>query len=190
MGLINGLQVQALSALFAIRMPTNALEIMIMIMNLASFDVFNTEKIYMKIFRFKETDSYNSIFDDAGFSGSNFILGIGPMFMMMVYYCLYLAFREMVLRNFTGDYYCEKKIVPYFRKHHIEGTVLRFILEGNLEISFWSFICALYVKKNGIGIHHWSDVFSNILAFIMLLLVPAAPIITLYRANQFFKLKK
>ena len=67
MALINGLQVQALSALFAIRMPTNALEIMIMIMNLASFDVFNTEKIYMKIFRFKETDSYNSIFDDAGF---------------------------------------------------------------------------------------------------------------------------
>ena len=52
MGLINGLQVQALSALFAIRMPTNALEIMIMIMNLASFDVFNTEKIYMKIFHF------------------------------------------------------------------------------------------------------------------------------------------
>ena len=59
MGLINGLQVQALSALFAVRMPTNANDIMVMFMNLASFDVFNTEKIYRKIFGFSDTESYS-----------------------------------------------------------------------------------------------------------------------------------
>ena len=59
MGLINGLQVQALSALFAVRMPTNANDIMVMFMNLASFDVFNTEKIYRKIFSFSDTESYS-----------------------------------------------------------------------------------------------------------------------------------
>ena len=59
MGLINGLQVQALSALFAVRMPTNANDIMVMFMNLASFDLFNTEKIYRKIFGFSDTESYS-----------------------------------------------------------------------------------------------------------------------------------
>ena len=52
MGLINGLQIQALSALFAVRMPTNANAIMVMIMNLVSFDIFKTEKMYKKIFGF------------------------------------------------------------------------------------------------------------------------------------------
>ena len=59
MGLINGLQVQGLSALFAVRMPTNANAIMVMVMNLASFDIFKTEKIYNKIFRFSDTKSYS-----------------------------------------------------------------------------------------------------------------------------------
>ena len=40
MGLINGLQIQALSALFAVRMPFNANAMMVMIMNLVSFDIF------------------------------------------------------------------------------------------------------------------------------------------------------
>ena len=59
MGLINGLQVQGLSALFAVRIPANANAIMVMVMNLASFDIFKTEKIYEKIFRFSNTDSYS-----------------------------------------------------------------------------------------------------------------------------------
>ena len=40
MGLINGLQIQALSALFAVRMPFNANAMMVMIMKLVSFDIF------------------------------------------------------------------------------------------------------------------------------------------------------
>ena len=103
--------------------------------------------------------------------------------MVMIYYGLYLAFRQMILRNFTGEYHCERKIVPYFRTHKIEGTLLGFVLEGNIDISFWSYICALYVKEHGIRMPRWSDVFSNILAFIMLLLVAAGLILTWFRAN-------
>ena len=112
------------------------------------------------------------------------------MFMLMIYYGLYLAFREMVLRNFTGEFYCEKKIVPYFRKHNIQGTLLRFFLEGNLDISLWSFISIFYVKEHGIGMSHWSDVVSNIVAFIMLALVLLSLILTWYKANQYLKNKK
>ena len=110
--------------------------------------------------------------------------------MLMIFYGLYLAFREMMLRNFTGESICEKKIVPYFRKHSIQGTVLGFFLEGNLEISFWSYICVFYVKKHGIGMPHWADVFSNILGFIMLALVMLVLILSWYKANRYLKNKK
>ena len=110
--------------------------------------------------------------------------------MVMIFYGLYLAFRHFVLRNFTGVICCDKKIVPYFRNHHIQGTVLGFFLEGNLDISFWSYICAFYVKKHGIGMPHWADVFSNVLAFIMLALVLLVLILTWYKDNQHLKNKK
>ena len=58
-GLINGLQIQALSALFFVRMPSNAYDIMVMIMNLVSFDILKTEKMYKKIFSFSETESFS-----------------------------------------------------------------------------------------------------------------------------------
>ena len=110
--------------------------------------------------------------------------------MLMVFYGLYLAFRQFVLMIFTGDFCCEKKIVPYFRKHHIQGTVLGFFLEGNLEISFWSYICLFYMKKHGIGMPHWSDVFSNIIGFIMLALVLIVLILSWYKANRHLKNKQ
>lgn len=109
--------------------------------------------------------------------------------MVMIYIFLYLAFREMMLRNFTGDVNCEKKIIPYFRKHSIQGTVLGFFLEGNLDISLWSYICAFYVKEHGIGTKG-TDVFSNILGFIMLALILLSLILTLSKANQHLKNKK
>ena len=84
-------------------MPANALSIMTMILNLAAFDFFQTDKILNGIFYFKETPSFSQIFDDAGYSGSNFIIGIGLMFIMIVFYGFFLAIRVIVLRNFNGE---------------------------------------------------------------------------------------
>jgi hypothetical protein len=39
-GMVNGLQIMALTALFKIRMPANSMNIMIMILSLAAFDFF------------------------------------------------------------------------------------------------------------------------------------------------------
>jgi hypothetical protein len=52
-----------LTALFKIRMPANSMSLMIMILSLAAFDFFSTEKINAKIFSFSETDSYTPIFE-------------------------------------------------------------------------------------------------------------------------------
>ena len=67
MGMINGLQIQALSCLFRVRLPINALMIMTMILKFAAFDMFQTENINEKIFKFTKTDSFSQIFDDAGY---------------------------------------------------------------------------------------------------------------------------
>jgi hypothetical protein len=85
-------------------MPPNAMKIMTMILSLAAFDFFQTEKILNGIFRFKETSSFSGIFENAGFTGSNFIIGIGPMFILMVLYIIYLAFRALVL------FYCKEEM--------------------------------------------------------------------------------
>jgi hypothetical protein len=102
MGMVNGMQIQALTCLFTIRLPANALSIMIMILNLAAFDMYNTEKLYNKIFDFENTDSYTPIFETASYTGSNFIIGIGPMFGTMVIYALYLIVRIIVVRCLKG----------------------------------------------------------------------------------------
>ena len=146
-GIVNGLQLIAMTCLFRIRLPTNVQVVFVEILQLAAFDLFKTETIYMKIFNFSETKSFSSSFDGAAFSGSNFIIGIGPMFLVMIAYALYLSTRWMILRWFSDVRECRPKIVPWFRSHNIEATCIRFILEGNIDILLNALICILYMKN-------------------------------------------
>ena len=79
------------------------------------------------------------------------------------------------------------KIVTSFKDHNIENTCIGFILEGNIDISIWGFICAIYIRKNGIGMPHFSDVFSNIFSFLSIVPLFLAPLYLVYRALQFNK---
>jgi hypothetical protein len=101
----------------------------------------------MKIFRFSETESFNTSFDAAAFSGSNFTIGIGLMFVVMVFYALYLCTRWMIIRWFSDVRECTPKIIPWFRSHNIEATCIRFILEGNIDILLNALICIIYMKN-------------------------------------------
>jgi hypothetical protein len=111
------------------------------------------------------------------------------MFGAMIYYALFLAVRKLFTRSIKGRVkkeFCDAKVVPWFEDHNIEVTCLTFILEGNLDISFWGFIAILYVKDNGLG-QTFSDRFSNLLAFVMLVTLAIAPIALIYRANKYIK---
>ena len=164
--------------------------IMNMILRLAAFDLFHTEKILNGIFHFKQTSSLSQIFEDSGYIGSNFIIGIGPMFIMMVMYFIYLAIRGLVLKScseqktFQQDRISQfmSKILTSFRDHSVETTCISFILEGTIEISLWGFICLLYIRKNGVGMPYFSEVFSNIFSFVSLVPLSIAPLYLLYRA--------
>jgi len=101
----------------------------------------------MKIFKFSKTDSFNTAFHEAAFVGSNFILGIGPMFLAMVAYSLFLLIRWVMISQFSDIRECKPKIVPWFRKHNAEVNCIRFILEGNIEILLNALISIVYIKK-------------------------------------------
>ena len=146
-GIVNGLQLIAMTCLFRIKLPTNVQVVFVEILKLAAFDLFQTETIYMKIFRFSQTESFSTSFDEAAFSGSNFTIGIGPMFLFIVFYALYLCTRWMIIRWFSDARECTPKIIPWFRSHNIEATCIRFILEGNIDILLNALICIIYMKK-------------------------------------------
>jgi hypothetical protein len=136
-----------MTCLFRIRLPANVQVVFVEILKLAAFDMFKTETICMKMFRFSPTESFSSSFDEAAFSGSNFTIGIGPMFLAMIYYALYLSTRWMIIRWFSDVRECRPKIVPWFRNHNIEATCIRFILEGNIDILLNALISILYMKN-------------------------------------------
>ena len=109
------------------------------------------------------------------------------MFGAMVYYAFFLAVRLFVIRFLKGKTeFIDQRIIPWFKNHNIEVTCLTFILEGNLDIAFWAFICIMNIKNNNIG-RHFSDVFSNLIAFVILLLLACAPIYLLYKAVNYIK---
>ena len=113
------------------------------------------------------------------------------MFAMMIYYAFFLAVRKLFTGYIKGTgerEFCDQKIVPWFERHNIQVTCITFILEGNLDISFWTLICSIYVKKHGFGMPHFSDVFSNILAFLMLVLLACAPVYLLFRTKQYSRI--
>jgi hypothetical protein len=97
-GIANGLQIIAMTCLFRIRLPTNVQVVFVEILKLAAFDLFKTETIYMKIFNFSKTNSFSNSFDEAAFSGSNFTIGIGSMFLVIIAYAIYLPTRWLILR--------------------------------------------------------------------------------------------
>jgi hypothetical protein len=113
-GIVNGLQLITMTVLFRIRLPANVQVVFVELLKLAAFDLLQTETIYMKIFKFSETDSFSAAFDEAAFGGSNFIIGIGPMFLAMVFYAFYLLTRWMIIRWFHDARECNGRIVPWF----------------------------------------------------------------------------
>jgi hypothetical protein len=110
------------------------------------------------------------------------------MFGLMIFYACFLGVRKLFTGCIKGTgerEYCDRKIVPWFEAHNIEVTCITFILEGNLDISFWTLISSMYVKKHGIGMPRFSDVFSNIFGFVMLFLLASAPVYLLVRTKKY-----
>jgi len=115
-GMINGLQLIALTCLFKIRLPSNVMSVNIEILKIAAFDLFQSDWFLMKIFRFSDTPSISPEFQEATFEGANFIIGNGPMMLFMIGYFVFLLARWGITYQFKDEKihcYCDR-IVPWF----------------------------------------------------------------------------
>ena len=146
-GMINGMQVISLTSLFRVRLPPNVYTVMIQILKLSAFDLFQTEIWYKAIFKFSENQAFSPIFEEAELEGSNFIMGIGPMFMFMFFYALFLLIRHFVMKCSQSQYKYVRKVQTVFIEHRVESTVIRFILEGGLDILLWALIALSNVYR-------------------------------------------
>ena len=60
------------------------------VMLLINGDLFGTDALYEWLFGFGESEHFDNLFLDAGFEGSNFIVGIGPIFLMVVIFVVWV----------------------------------------------------------------------------------------------------
>jgi len=113
------------------------------------------------------------------------------MFLVMVAYGAFLLVRIYVLRKYSTEsrFQCETKIVPWFRNQNLESAIIRFLLEGNIDILFWALITIINVKRSGSLGKKFSDGLSNLLAFVMLVVLIYAPFHAAYRAWQISKMR-
>ena len=95
-GMINSLQIIVMSVLFNnLLMPENDYAIKVIIMKLTAFDFFNSEELYNRWFEFGPTPSFSDQFDEAGYGGSNFILGIGPIFLFFIGFLCFMVLHTL-----------------------------------------------------------------------------------------------
>ena len=89
-GMVNALQIVVLGIFTNCMTPTNSKVIQVELFKTVSFDIFDTENIYTSWFGFGDSPTLSDAFEEANMDGSNFILGLGPMFMIIVIFPLYM----------------------------------------------------------------------------------------------------
>ena len=100
--MVNSLQMMVITLLFSVFQPANSHILQSAILHLCAFDLFRVENVYKQIFGFEETESFNLVFEEANMEGHNFILGIGPIFLVFILYPFYAIIHSTVRYVFRG----------------------------------------------------------------------------------------
>ena len=95
-GMINSLQMMVITLLFSVFQPINSHILQLSILQLCAFDLFKSEDYYKTFFRFDETESFNLVFEQSSMEGHIFILGIGPVFLVYLFYPIYGITHAMI----------------------------------------------------------------------------------------------
>ena len=84
-------------------------DIMGPVLKLSNFDVFQTDYLYAVISGFGETPYFDQVFNDSGFEGSNFIVGIGPLFIMFITFIVWVPMQmllKIIVKKFNIKWRC------------------------------------------------------------------------------------
>ena len=185
-GMINSIQLMMLGLFFSLLQPPNAKIIQIELYKAVAFDFFQTETIYVEVFGFKDSESFNDAFDEAGVQGSTFIIGIGPIFFFIIIFPVFIFFHQFVSWLFKGEQKI-KCIKNYIKPKNYLVIAVVFIIESSLELLMTSCICILMMREERVSTA--AEVFSTILTILILVALAITPIylfvggIRLYKAR-------
>lgn len=145
-GALNAIQIIMLTILFRLSIPVNMFDIFGPLLQLSNFDVFKTDIIYEIIFGFGETEPFDQIFEEAGFEGSNFIVGIGPLFIIVVLSLVWIIIQKCMKHIIKRAKIKVGKTGKYLQSHgDREFQIMMFTMESALEIGMSVFITIIVV---------------------------------------------
>ena len=75
---------------------------MIEILKSTAFDFYQTEIYYKEFFGFLESESLSDTFNEADVQGSIFIIGIGPVFLYIALFPIYVLIHRSAQYLFKG----------------------------------------------------------------------------------------
>ena len=125
------------------------------------------------MFDFVPTRSYSDKFDDASYSGSNFIIGIGTLFIFVVLFPMYVLTHTICRKSFKGKrrYKC---LNSFLEQKFFFLIFMIFILEGCLELGMTCSICLYMLSEESFS--SFSEILSTSLAFFFALVLAVTPI--------------
>ena len=135
--------------------------------------------MYAFVFGFGETESFDQIFHDSGFEGSNFIVGIGPLFIVVVLFLLWMPLH-VLLRHLVAKYgiklCCGAAYVLKELDFRFRSTT--FAMESCLEFGLTSFISIVVAGRTSVREANTTaaDYFAYALGYVALGFLVGAPV--------------
>ena len=184
-GMIHSLQMIVITALFDLYTPTNANIIMVSILQLTAYDFYQTEELYGEVLGLKQGSSLNPIFENCGFDGSNFIIGIGPLFITYIIFPLYVLIHR-IFRYFFKDQVSYSWVNKFLEEKNYTQAVLFFLVESCLEIGLTGLI-SLKIRSTEENFGNFWNTVSTLLAIISVAGLIASPIYFMYASYKYHK---
>lgn len=151
--------------------PLNALTFYNFILEIASFDLMQTESINPEVFNFSDSPETEEYYSRMGFEDNNFIFNIGSMFYyMLIWLCL--AASCSFLKLFTKKHRIIQNIYEKLRKVLFFNVLLRTFIEGYFELTLSSLLQVRDMTWINV-----SDKFSSSLSIPILLFCTLLPLI-------------
>lgn len=154
-----------------------------MILQLCALQIVPVDDYINEIFHFpNETPAFQttvykdhekSKFADAGYDSSTFILLIGPIFFLILFYVIFVVLKKLLqLLTCKCGENCATRVL---RKQSLQMVIImRFLLESCLEIGLSAMITVLMMSKE--TFKSFSEAFSTACAFLSLLALLLAPL--------------
>ena len=113
-------------------------------------DIIDVSWLLDKIIWLTELDTFNYTFKEVGYKTTNFIIELGVLFFIIVVFPIVILVRAL-LRRFVKN----KKdncLTKRLRKSvNLRAIVLRFLLEGCIELGLVAMICVRSISKESFG---------------------------------------